>query len=57
LSVCVCVCVCVCERERDDLHVLSDDLKCDEISTGHHQDNMIVSFDHELHDAGLAIHF
>jgi hypothetical protein len=37
------------ERERDDLHVLSDDLKCDEISTG--------SFDHELHDAGLAIHF
>ncbi len=54
---CVCVCVCVCVRERDDLHVLSDDLKCDEISTGHHQDNMIVSFDHELHDAGLAIHF
>ncbi len=51
------LCVCVWERERVDLHVSSDHLKCDEISTGHRQDNMIVSFDIELHDAGLAIEF
>jgi len=49
--------VCVRERERGDLHVSSDHLKRDEIHTGHHQDNMLVNFDHELHDAGLAIHF